>query len=276
MSRLHFFEWDDQSWFPDLFRNFITDHLVFHASQLFLPVVPKLSELMKRTGNTKIVDLCSGAGGPLPVLLPECSEALDENITATLTDLYPNAEAFERCKNESNGLIDYRLESISSMNCPESLEGIRTLFTALHHFKPKDAKAILADAANKSIPIGAFEVQERSFPKLIIIPFIIFFSAFILTPFVGRMTIGRFIFTYLIPLMPFFYTWDGVISCLRTYSLEELNELTQDLQKDGYRWESGQIPAVGHIGPYNITYLIGAPTDRFNKNKATKTDIEYD
>ena len=261
MSRLHIFEWEDQPWFPELFRNFITDHLVFHVSRLFLPVVPKLSETMRQTGYANIVDLCSGGGGPLPALVPRCSEALGQPVTATLTDLYPNTEAFERTKDQSGGTIDYRAESTSAMDCPESLTGMRTVFAALHHFRPNDAKKILADAANKRVPIGAFEAQERNIPKLIIIPLIIFFSAFILTPFVGRMTLGRFVFTYLIPLMPFFYMWDGVISCLRTYSPAELDELTKDLQRDGYRWESGQIPAVGHIGPYNITYLIGLPTE---------------
>ena len=260
-SRLHIFEWEDQPWFPQLFRNFITDHLVFHASRLFLPVVPKISEILKKTGNTNIVDLCSGSGGPLPVLLHECSEALNSQVTATLTDLYPSNDALEQTKHESNGSIDFRAESINAMDCPESLEGMRTLFTALHHFRPDDAKKILSDAKSKHVPIGAFEIQERNIFKLLFVPIIIFLSAFILTPFVGRMTLGRFVFTYLIPLMPFFYTWDGVVSCLRTYDPAELDELTKDLQCDEYRWESGQIPAVGYIGPYNITYLIGVPVD---------------
>ena len=260
-SRLHIFEWEDQPWFPQLFRNFITDHLVFHASRLFLPIAPKISEILKKTGNTKIVDLCSGSGGPLPVLLHECSEVLNSQVTATLTDLYPSKEALEQTKQGSNGTIDYRAESINAMDCPESLEGMRTLFTALHHFRPDDAKKILSDAKNKRVPIGAFEIQERNILKLLVIPIVIFLSAFILTPFVGRMTLGRFVFTYLIPLMPFFYTWDGVVSCLRTYYPAELEELTKDLQCEEYRWESGQISATAYIGPYNITYLIGVPIE---------------
>lgn len=268
-SRIHFFEWEDQPWFPELFRSFITDHLVFHARRLFLPLAPKLSETLKTTGNTKIVDLCSGSGGPLPVLLSECSDTLNLKVTATLTDLYPNIETLEQTKVKSDGAIDYQAESINAMNCPDSLKGMRTLFTALHHFRPDDAKKILADAVNKRVAIGAFEIQERNIFKLLITPIIIFLSAFILTPFVGRMTFSRFVFTYLIPLMPFFYTWDGVVSCLRTYYPKELDELTIGLHCEGYRWESGKIPATGYIGPYNITYLIGVPVNPSTK-KATK------
>ena len=263
-SRLHLFEWEDQPWFPKLFRNFITDHLVYHSSRLFLPLVASLSENLRATENTKIVDLCSGSGGPLPALLPECSKALSSPITATLTDLYPNIESFEKVKDKSEGVIDYQSEPINAKNCPEELAGMRTLFTSLHHFRPKDAKKILDDAAKKRVAIGAFEIQERNSFNLFITPMIIFLSAFILTPFVGRMTFGRFIFTYLIPLMPFFYMWDGAVSCLRTYQPEELDELTRDLQYENYRWESGTIPASGYIGRYNITYLIGAPVNPNN------------
>jgi hypothetical protein len=138
---------------------------------------------------------------------------------------------------------------------------MRTIFTALHHFRPDDARKILADAVTKRVPIGAFEIQERKLPRLLAVPFVVFMSALILTPFVGRMTFGRFIFTYVIPLAPVFYTWDSVVSCLRTYSPSDLDHLTKDIEREGYKWESGVIPAVGYIGKYNITYLVGAPID---------------
>lgn len=259
MSRIHLFEWEDQAWFPALFRNFITDHLVFLVSRLFVPAVPKLAELMKTTGNTAIVDLCSGGGGPLLALLPRCAAALGQPVTATLTDLFPNLETFARTQARGGGTIGYRSDSVSAMDCPETLRGVRTIFTALHHFRPEDARKILADAATKGVPIAAFEAQERTLSKLLVVPVIAFVGALIMTPFVGRMSWGRFVFTYLVPLAPAFFAWDGFVSCLRTYSPRELGKLTERLDRNGYRWEIGQIPAFGIIGPYNITYLLGIP-----------------
>jgi hypothetical protein len=266
MSRLHIFEWEDQPWFPEIFRNFITDHLVFLVSRAFAPAMPKLAEAMKSSGHNTIVDLCSGGGGPLPALLPELSDELGESVNATLTDLYPNIEAFEEAKAKSDGDIDYRKESTSAIDCPESLEGFRTIFTALHHFRPEGAKKILADAVDKQVPIAAFEAQERSFAQLIVIPFVIFVSAFIMTPFVGRLSVGRVFFTYIIPLAPLFFTWDAVVSCLRTYDPDELKELTEELHKNSYRWEIGQISAFGYIVPYRITYLVGMPGNEAEQN----------
>jgi hypothetical protein len=40
---------------------------------------------------------------------------------------------------------------------------------------------------------------------------------------------------------------------------DELRELTEELHKNGYRWEIGQISAFGYIVPYRLTYLIGMP-----------------
>ncbi|MET1255680.1 hypothetical protein [Aliikangiella maris] len=259
MARVHFFEWEDQKWFPHLFRNFITDHLVFHSTRLYQPVIQKLLDAMRITGYRSIVDLCSGGGGPLPKLIANHKENLDQPITATLTDLYPNLDAFERNHDLSDGAIKYLEKSTSAMDCPAELNGFRTIFTALHHFKPDDAKRILSDAMEKNVPIAAFEHTERSAVNIAAMPFAGFLGGLVLTPFVGKMTFSRFLFTYIIPLAPFFLMWDGIVSCLRTYTVKELEKLTEDLNKNGYRWEIGKISAVGHMGPYNVTYAIGFP-----------------
>ena len=260
MPRLHIFEWEDQSWFPDIFRNFITDHLVFHVKRLYVPIVPMLSDKMRETGHTNIVDLCSGGGGPLQVLAPKCAEALGAEVGVTLTDLFPNLEAFEQAQSESNGLIGFRRESISAMDCPEELAGFRTMFTALHHFRPADVERILSDAADKGVPIGVFEFTERNILNATVTPLAALLSSFLITPFLGRMTASRFIFTYIVPLAPLFFVWDGLVSSLRTYSPKELDSITSRIDSPSYTWESGKISALGHVGPYNITYLFGVPS----------------
>lgn len=50
--------------------------------------------------------------------------------------------------------------------------------------------------------------------------------------------------------------WDGVVSVLRTYSVEEMEGLAAAADPDGeYRWESGVL--TGASG--KIQYLIGTP-----------------
>jgi hypothetical protein len=49
-----------------------------------------------------------------------------------------------------------------------------------------------------------------------------------------------------------------LISCLRTYSIPELQELTSEESLRGYIWETGEI-GVSHA-PVPITYLLGYPS----------------
>lgn len=263
MGRLHLFEWEDQTWFPEAFRNFITDHLSFHVSRIYVDVIPLIVKVLKSTGDRRIVDLCSGGGGPLLALEPALSQSMGEQVAITLSDFYPNIDAFEAAKASSAGAIDYIRESVDATNCPESLAGMRTMFTALHHFKPEKAREILADAAAKRVPIGIFEPQERSLGAFILLPAVVFVGSFLLTPFLPRLTLARIIFTYCIPLMPLFFTWDAIVSCLRTYSPRELNALTRQIAAENYQWETGKIAKVLHGFVHtNITYLIGTPATK--------------
>lgn len=271
MPRVHLFEWEDQSWFPRTFRNFITDHLVFHTRRLYRPMIPLLSEKLRETGYTNIVDLCSGGGGPLQVVVPKCADELEASVDAKMTDLFPNLKAFRDAQRESDGSIGFLDESIDATNCPEDLDGFRTMFTALHHFRPDEVERILADAAAKRVPIGVFEFTERNVLNATVTPIAATLSALLLTPFLGRMSLMRLVFTYLIPLAPLFLVWDGFVSSLRTYSPRELDDLTRRVDAPGYRWEIGKVSAFGYIGPYNITYLFGVPVDSADSGR-TRTD----
>ena len=76
------------------------------------------------------------------------------------------------------------------------------------------------------------------------------------TPFIRPFRLGRFLFTYLIPVVPLVALWDGFASCMRTYSPRELEALVADMKVDGYEWEAGRrfrwfLPS--------ITYLVGQP-----------------
>ena len=259
MARLHLFEWEDQPWFPKVFRNFITDHLEFHGRLVYAPAMQKLAEQLEKTGQSKVVDLCSGGGGPLAKLQPVLSKQRGGPVQVVLTDLYPNIEAFRAIAASSDGDITYRADSVSAMDCPEDLIGFRTIFTALHHFTPEGARKILGDAMMKRKPIAAFEASERSLLALITIPPTMFFGSFLLTPFLGRVSFSRLFFTYVIPLTPLFFTWDAVVSCLRTYSPRELENLTRDLATDDYTWDIGQISTSMYSMPYKITFVIGRP-----------------
>ena len=181
-------------------------------------------------------------------------------VPVILTDLYPNRAAFAEIEAATGGRVRGWSEPVSAFDLPPELTGFRTLLTGFHHFRSEQARRILADAVAKRAGIAVFEGQERAVHTVILIPVFVFLAGVLFTPFAGRVTWQRLVFTYLIPICPLAFAWDGFVSCLRTYSPAELRALTRDLESPDYRFEIGKRWLFGRFGfPYRATYLIGLP-----------------
>ena len=253
MGRLHLFEFEDQKWFPSFLRNYGTDFLQFlsNKTKLYKPIIPVLEKGLSANGENVMVDLASGGGGGLLWLNSELLHKYPD-LKIVLTDYYPNRSAFEYTKQQAPN-FEFISTSIDARKVPESLEGLRTQFLSLHHFKPHDARLILQNAVDSKSPIAIFEAQERSVPSILAMLFSPI-SVLLTTPLIRPFKWGRLLFTYLIPIVPLFVLWDGVVSSLRTYSLKEMDALVNSLEnKDAFIWEIDRIKS----GPGVILYLLG-------------------
>ena len=202
-----------------------------------------------------MVDLCSGASGPVLHMLELLSEGEKYGVEVTLTDKYPNAEAFRQAAAKRPGQVNGLEHSVDALAVPAELRGFRTLFASLHHFPPGLARRILEDAARRGEGIGVFEFTERrlnAFLAMLLAPIVVL----LLTPFVRPFRWSRMLWTYIIPVLPLVALWDGQVSNMRSYSLEELKELTRDIAANGYRWEFGQVKYFPRL---RATYLFGYP-----------------
>lgn len=65
---------------------------------------------------------------------------------------------------------------------------------------------------------------------------------------------SRLFFTYLLPLIPLIVLIDGVVSCWRTYTVDELKAMTEDAD---YEWRCSTVK--GARWPLPITYFVGLP-----------------
>lgn len=253
MARVHLFEFEDQKWFPIFLRNYGTDFLQFLANKtkMYKPIIPTIKKCLKESDTNTIIDLGSGGGGGLVWLNSELKKEIP-TLKIVLTDLYPNISAFEYLKDQSENFV-FIQEPVDAKNVPEELKGLRTQFLSLHHFRPKEASQILQNAINSGSSIACFEAQERSLKSILVMVFSPI-TVFLTTPFIKPFKIGRLIFTYLIPIVPLFVMWDGIVSSLRTYSLKEMNNLVKSLKdSDGYNWDINKIKS----GPGIIMYIVG-------------------
>ena len=87
----------------------------------------------------------------------------------------------------------------------------------------------------------------------------VFTMALVKSAFVRPLTFQQIFFTYIIPLIPIFYAWDGQASIARMYSLNDLDELTAGLNDSTYTWEKGY--GRSKRGAKVGTYLLGLPVD---------------
>lgn len=255
MKRVHLFEFEDLNWFPDLIRNYMRDFLAFLAnvSNIYLPLLPILEKGIRAGKTGHFIDLGSGSGGGILSL----NEALIKkmpHLKIWLSDYYPNWEAFERIKQKAPN-IDYVKNPVDARKVPDELHGLRTMFLSFHHFRPDGAKEILQDAVNAHSPIAIFEAQNRSLPSLLAM-FLSPVTVLLTTPFIKPFHLGRLLFTYLVPIIPLAAWWDGIVSSLRTYSIEEMKTLVAELENgDTMDWEMGKVKS----GPGFVTYLLGVP-----------------
>ena len=264
MRRFHLFEWEDQPWLPGAVRDIITDQLQFtHREAMRRPVnaaiAAKLQGLLERTGATRIVDLCAGSGGPLLEIVPLLES--ERQLEICLTDRFPNLPAFRAITASSGGRVRGVEAPVDASDVPGDMTGVRTMFTALHHFRPAAAQAILADAVSKRSPIAIFEPLERRIGMMATVFAVSLIRGFTHTPRLGAMTAPRFFWTYLAPLGPLAFAWDGFVSAMRTYTPRELADLARAAGTAGFAWEAGRFYTRGPYGLMPTTYLLGYPSE---------------
>ena len=255
MKRRHLFEFEDYKWFPAFIRDGGTDFIgfVLHKIKFYNPSIPLLKDALVKTNTATIVDLCSGSGQQMVLL----SERLGHDKNFILTDKFPNKPAFKYLKSIQKLNIDV-INSPTDVLKPEKLpDGLRTMYTAIHHFTEEQVILILKQAINQNQPIGIFDGASRAVTSILAIILLHPLLFLLCTPFIRPFSFNRLFFTYIIPLIPLYAIWDGIVSVLRLHSPEEL--LSYALRADTnntYEWKVGSIPTTAG---FSMGYLTGIP-----------------
>jgi len=215
-----------------------------------LPIVRKG---LDASGKPEWVDCASGGGSAL-INLAKALKPAYPDLTITLTDYYPNIQAFERTAALDRGTFRFESNSVNAMALPPHLQGkFRTIFGAFHHFRPADARSILQNAVNTQSPIAIFEPVGRNAGSFFSMLFVML-NVLLFTPFIRPVRWGVLPFIYLLPIVPLYILWDGIASIFRTYSEDELRELVVSLERsDTFEWEIGKVKN----GPMPVYYLLG-------------------
>lgn len=219
--------------------------------QQYRAAAPLLERALIATGSLHVIDLCSGGAGPWLQLGPQLQRRLGRPVPVVLTDLYPR----EQASSPAPGIVVAPF-AVDATAAPAWLPGLRTLFTALHHFDPPTARAILQRAVDQGQGIAVFEQTRRSvlgLATMLVLPLL----AWLIAPWLRPFRWSRLFWTYVLPAIPLVLMLDGMVSCLRTYEPDELAALVAQLHGQPYTWEIGRVRSP--LSPLGVTYLLGWP-----------------
>jgi len=264
LPRLHLFEFHDMVWTPTFLRHYFTDMLrPLWSFPLPLErlVAPVLASAVKKANATEILDLCSGAGGPLPAVAREMQrQGLLRDVKIRLSDLYPNIAAWRQVQRSYPDVtIEPCEDPVDATACAQP--GFRTVFGAFHHFPEDLARKVLQDAVDANSGIAIFEGTARTllnvllFYPLLIPVFIVPLMLFFVRPFRW----ARVALTLLFPVLPLMFAWDGTVSCLRTWTPSEMEAIIRTVTgQERFEWQTGVLKPWLLPAP-RVVYYIGIP-----------------
>jgi hypothetical protein len=256
--RLELFEIHDQPWFPDFLRREVLDALqmIFERTDAYRPIAGRLRAALDYAGTRSVLDLFSGLGGPWPSLIRFYESEGAPPIEVLLTDKFPAASYRGDGRTCLAKGIRFISDPIDATSIPERFPGFRTIFSSFHHLSPAQAARFLQDSARFRRGIGIFEVASRHAFTLASI-FTMPLLDWLFTPLRRPFRWSRLVWTYAIPVVPLVLFGDGMISCLRSYSLADLRAMTAGVTNSEYDWQIGEESSARL--PLRITYLLGYP-----------------
>ena len=265
MKRIQLFEFEDFSWFPNTIRTGMTNLLVVLQKMMGTSdvIANIILDIKKQHSFSQIIDLGSGSGGIMLNVLKKLNENSQIPLKLLLSDLHPNPKLVKRINSSNTENVSYHETSIDATNLADLPKGLKTMINSFHHMSPDIAKGILKSAQDNRQPLFIYEIGENSIPTFIwwlLLPLslvILFVMVLFMTPFVKPLNWQQLVFTYLIPIIPICYAWDGQASIMRIYTFSDVENLLKDFKNETYHWEiTKAIKANGKKSGY---YILGLP-----------------
>jgi hypothetical protein len=248
--RIHLFEFEDLNWLPTSIRTGALEYLSFLIQKLdfYSPCAVKIGELATQTGQYHILDLCSGSGKSS---LQAFNKLSRRKFNLTLSDKFPQIKSWEaiQSQNTSVNYIQSSVDASKSVN----RKGIRTMYSALHHFNEVQVCRLLTQHTKSKQPLLFFDGGNKSLLFFLLVPLVHLPLSFITAPFLRPFNYKRILLHYILPAIPFVAIWDGMVSVLRLYKPDPLLKLAKTAVPH-YQWESGYIKSKWGL---KIVYLLG-------------------
>lgn len=256
--KIRFFEFEDKAWLPENIREGMTDYLRFilNTGNFYEPVAVQIVHLLEQTNSEQVIDLCAGGGGTMEQMqkIIELKYALP--VQFILTDIFPNINAYQYIQQRTKGKISYVDLPVDAAKVPQKLQGVRTIFSAFHHFDNGTAIKVIEDVVEKKAAIGVFDGGDKNIFFIIAMTILHPIAFILFTPFLRPFKWSRLFFTYILPIIPICTMWDGIVSIIRLYTPQQLLKMASGVNHKDYSWTAGKVKNKFGM---QITFLLGYP-----------------
>lgn len=237
--RLHAFEFNERPECPAFVRDAIVEALGtgLRWGRMYDAAGPIFAEFCARAGCDEVLDLCSGSGEPVSILLDALARTGTKAPRFVLSDLFPNVATMAGVASRHPGQVEVVGAPVDATDVPARVDRpARTVISAFHHFPPDLARRILADCVQKRRAVFVLEALRGDLRSLLsILPAMT--AAMLVNPLVARRDrLKKALCTFALPVVPLTGLWDAVVSDLRIYDERALRALVEPLG-GGFTWE---------------------------------------
>ena len=232
MRRKHLPQLTDQRWFPGIWKSLIAEFMTWfvHTVRAAKPFVPVFSEALAQAKSRRVCNVTLSAGAGMECLQP----------------FLPDDLVIE----------DLPVDVLVKGAAPMAGTGLFCMVNCFHRLPAASAREVLMAMSVKRVPIVILEGNNDNWWQAIGMSVIVPLTVFLTAPFVRPFRVSRLLFTYLLPVLPFFTALDGMLALFKLYPPEDLDELVASLKSTDYTWRSGRADN-GRGG--KIMYLLGIP-----------------
>lgn len=231
------FEFGDLSWVPDWYHVNMRRYLIFYYKVFgyFKLWIPALSEFISHTGAKKFLELGSGGGEALGLVVSALPDEIIKGREFILSDLSPSSHFVEKINDQPETPFRYEEGAVNATDIPSSMNYPRIFINSFHHFSPPQVARIMKSSVDSGQSMLVLEYVRNTplgYLSMVFGPIVILLTL----PFVVRPKDlpVLLLFTYFIPVFPLMVLWDGLISCSRAYQERELDLIAQQNGIDGH------------------------------------------
>lgn len=226
-------ELEDYSWFHPLLRRYQMDYIGSMVSWLgmYRPLIPVAAQMVNANDPVVIQDLCSGSGIPA-IYMQHHVQLIPKTL---LSDKYPfiaftDSEELEYIKSPVDVLALIPQQGICY-----------TMYNGIHHFSPGDQVALVKKMiAGRNSFLFAEILEPGIFTMIKIILTATLLQVFT-APFIKPFSLKRLFFTYVIPVNLFTVMYDGIISVIKSRSVDQYRRLFEGLSVNDFEVSVGRL-----------------------------------